>query len=64
VPKNASVDVTDACELCRGGKTAIAFFVAGVRGWESGLRRRLDPPAIMVEIGLEKTKKSAPLVRL
>ena len=26
----------------RGDKTAIELFVVGVRGWEAGLRRRLD----------------------
>jgi hypothetical protein len=26
----------------RGDKTAIELFVAGVRGWEAGLRRRLE----------------------
>jgi hypothetical protein len=26
----------------RGDKTAIELFMAGVRGWEAGLRRRLD----------------------
>ncbi len=28
--------------VSRGDKTAIELFVAGVRGWEAGLRRRLD----------------------
>jgi hypothetical protein len=26
----------------RGDKTGIELFIAGVRGWEAGLRRRLD----------------------
>ena len=26
----------------RGEKTAIELFIAGIRGWEAGLRRRLD----------------------
>jgi hypothetical protein len=26
----------------RGDKTAIELFIAGVRGWEAGLRRRMD----------------------
>jgi hypothetical protein len=26
----------------RGDKTAIELFLAGIRGWEAGLRRRLD----------------------
>jgi hypothetical protein len=26
----------------RGDKTAIELFVAGIRGWEAGLRRRVD----------------------
>jgi hypothetical protein len=29
----------------RGDKTAIELFVAGVRGWEAGLRRFLAPSA-------------------
>ena len=29
-------------ENSRGDKTAIELFLAGVRGWEAGLRRRLD----------------------
>jgi hypothetical protein len=29
------------CE-CRGDKTAMELFIAGVRGWEAGLRRWLD----------------------
>jgi hypothetical protein len=30
------------CKECRGDKTAIELFIAGIRGWEAGLRRRLD----------------------
>jgi hypothetical protein len=26
----------------RGDKTAIELFLAGIRGWEAGLRRRMD----------------------
>jgi hypothetical protein len=26
----------------RGDKTAIELFVAGIRGWEAGIRRRMD----------------------
>jgi len=26
----------------RGDKTAIELFIAGLRGWEAGLRRRMD----------------------
>jgi hypothetical protein len=26
----------------RGDKTAIELFIAGVQGWEAGLRRRMD----------------------
>jgi hypothetical protein len=26
----------------RGDKTAIELFIAGVRGWEAGLRRQMD----------------------
>jgi hypothetical protein len=32
-------------ENSRGDKTAIELFVAGVRGWEAGLRRFLAPSA-------------------
>jgi hypothetical protein len=32
-------------EKTRGDKTAIELFVAGVRGWEAGLRRFLAPSA-------------------
>lgn len=28
--------------LCGGDKTPLELFLAGVRGWEAGLRRRLD----------------------
>jgi hypothetical protein len=28
--------------LSRGDKTAIELFIAGIRGWQAGLRRRLD----------------------
>jgi hypothetical protein len=28
--------------LSRGDKTAIELFIAGIRGWEAGLRRRMD----------------------
>ena len=31
-----------ALEKSRGDKTAIGLFLAGVRGWEGGLQRRLD----------------------
>jgi hypothetical protein len=27
---------------CRGDKTPLELFLAGVRGWEAGLRRRFD----------------------
>lgn len=29
-------------QLSRGDKTAIELFMAGIRGWEAGLRRRLN----------------------
>jgi hypothetical protein len=29
-------------EKSRDDKTAIELFIAGVQGWEAGLRRRLD----------------------
>jgi hypothetical protein len=29
----------------RGNRTAIELFMAGIRGWEAGLRRRLDDGA-------------------
>ena len=29
-------------ENSRGDKTAIELFIAGIQGWEAGLRRRLD----------------------
>jgi hypothetical protein len=28
-------------EISRGDRTAIELFIAGVRGWEAGLRRRI-----------------------
>jgi hypothetical protein len=28
--------------LNRGGGTAIELFIAGIRGWEAGLRRQLE----------------------
>jgi hypothetical protein len=35
--------VCDECPLQRGGdKTAIELFVGGLRGWEAGLRRRMN----------------------
>src|SRR5207302_1036614 len=29
------------CQLSRGDRTAIELFVAGIQGWETGLRRRI-----------------------
>ena len=30
------------CQKSRGDKTAIELFIAGIKGWEAGLRRRID----------------------
>jgi hypothetical protein len=27
---------------CRGDRTSIELFIAGVQGWEAGLRRQMD----------------------
>jgi hypothetical protein len=35
----------DRYRMNRGDKTAIELFLAGVRGWEAGLRRFLAPSA-------------------
>jgi hypothetical protein len=31
-----------AGQVSRGDKTAIELFIAGIQGWEAGLRRRMD----------------------
>jgi hypothetical protein len=40
-----TVAETHGQEKSRDNKTAIELFVAGVRGWEAGLRRFLAPSA-------------------
>jgi hypothetical protein len=30
------------CDSSRGDKTPLELFMAGIQGWEAGLRRRLD----------------------
>src|SRR5262249_37699784 len=46
-PQEIRIRVTVALHFLqsRGDKTAIELFVAGVRGWEAGLRRYLAPSA-------------------
>ncbi len=35
----------------RGDKTAIELFLAGIRGWEAGLRRRMLVKGAVEELG-------------
>ncbi len=32
----------NSCRSVRGNKTAIELFIAGARGWEAGIRRRME----------------------
>ena len=39
------------CLELRGNKTAIELFIAGVQGWEVGLRRRMEDGGWRMEDG-------------
>lgn len=38
----AKMEMNGMCSTCRGDKTVIELFIAGVWGWEAPLRRRFD----------------------